>query len=282
MMRIFKSPRKIHQTLQTLQKNNKTIGFVPTMGALHDGHRSLIRKARQDHDIVVVSLYLNPSQFSAKEDLSVYPRPLTSDKTLLQMEKVDYLFLPDTKTMYPENFSTSVEVSSLSQVLCGKCRPNHFKGVATIVLKLLHIVDPDVLYLGAKDMQQAIILRKMVADLNSFVKIKLCSTIRDKNGLALSSRNVYLSSDEKQKAPVLFQSLKYVKSLIQNGERQTVRLKQKGRAMIHKSGGKVEYLEIVDATNLRSMRQVRGRVLIALAVRFHQARLIDNIMVVVK
>src|SRR5688572_13034297 len=199
-MHIIRSPQKLYQTIKRLKLKGKTIGFVPTMGALHEGHASLLRRARKDHDICVLSIFVNPKQFGPKEDFKKYPRPEKEDAALAKMEGVDIIFYPSAKDMYPPEFMTAVEVLGLSELLCGEFRPGHFRGVTTVVAKLLNIVNPDEMYLGQKDAQQAVIIKRMVADLNFATTISVCPTIRESDGLALSSRNKFLTSTQRSES----------------------------------------------------------------------------------
>ena len=277
-MPIIKTPLKLSDMLRQKRKQGGSIGFVPTMGALHEGHLSLIRAARRDNDIVVVSIFVNPTQFGPKEDLTKYPRPLNKDLALCRKERVDFVFCPKPGDIYPPDFSTYVEVKGLSEVLCGETRPGHFRGVTTIVAKLLNIIRPDILYLGAKDAQQAVIIKKMIADLNMPVRVKVIPIVRERYGLALSSRNLYLNKDERQDALVLFQALNLAKILIKDRASDTKKIINRMRQLIKdKKSAKVDYIEIVDSRSLQPLKKVSGNCLIALAVWFGKTRLIDNI-----
>jgi len=277
-MLVIKSPLRISNILALKRKQGRDVGFVPTMGALHEGHLSLIRAARKESDIVVVSIFVNPMQFGPKEDLKKYPRPLSSDLALCRREKVDFVFCPGPLDIYPRGFSTYVEVKDLSESLCGKSRPGHFRGVATIVAKLLHIIEPDILYLGAKDAQQTVIIKKMVLDLNMPVNVKVMPTVREKCGLALSSRNLYLNRDEKEDALVLSRALNLAKILIKHGARDTGRIISRMRQLIRKrKSAKIDYIEVVDPESLQPLKKISGNCLIALAVWFGKTRLIDNV-----
>jgi pantoate--beta-alanine ligase len=258
----------------------KTIGFVPTMGALHEGHLSLIRKAHKENDLVVVSIFVNPTQFAPHEDFKKYPRNLKHDAKLCQEEGADVIFAPDVRQIYPPNYRTYVTVEGLSEVLCGKFRPGHFKGVATVVTKLFNIVAPRVAYFGQKDAQQAIIIKKMAQDLNLPVKVKIMPTIRERDGLAMSSRNYYLNKDERKDAAILYQALRLAKNLIRQGKRDPRDIIHKMKRIIdQKKNSKIQYVSIVDLRNLNPVNKIRGKVLIALAVFIGKARLIDNILV---
>ena len=279
-MKVIRDPVKLNQLLKGLSCRGKSIGFVPTMGALHGGHLSLVQQARQDNDIVVVSIFVNPTQFGPKEDLNKYPRPLKNDLALCHKAKVDLVFLPDAGIMYPRGFSTSVNVEKLGDLFCGITRPGHFGGVATVVAKLLNIVAPSVLYLGQKDAQQSVIIKRMVADLNFPVKVKVMPTVRLESGLAMSSRNLYLSAHAAALASVLFGSLKKAKESIKSGSRDYPGIILRMKKMIREKGPiKVEYISIVDADSLAEVTRTSRRILVALAARINKIRLIDNIIV---
>ncbi len=267
-----------------LKAQKKRIGFVPTMGFLHEGHASLLKKCKKDNDVSVLSIFVNPTQFGPNEDFRRYPRNFKRDKLLAQKQNVDIIFYPSADEMYPEGFLTSVDVSRMTEGLCGKFRPGHFKGVATVVAKLLNIVQPDIFYLGQKDAQQAIVLTQMVSDLNIPVKVKILPTIRETDGLAMSSRNAYLSPENRVQAPKLYQSLLLARKLIQKGERNSRALISTLRTFILKSitNPKIDYVECVDAKTLAPLTKLNGNVLIALAVWIWKIRLIDNIVVRVK
>lgn len=282
-MQIIKSFKSLRSQIHRLKTNHKSIGFVPTMGALHEGHLSLLRKSRRENDITVLSIYVNPTQFDPKkEDFSSYPSNKKTDISLAKGENVDIIFLPTTKQMYPEGFSSSIQTDHLTDSLCGRSRPGHFKGVTTIVGKLINLVSPDVMYLGQKDAQQAIVLAQMVKDLNFNTRIKICPTVRETDGLALSSRNQYLSIRHRQQAPVLYQALRRAKHQIRSGDVNSRRIKQSIRKMIEQTDGRVDYIECVDVKNLKPVNPLKGKILIALAVKFNSARLIDNIVVNVR
>ncbi len=277
-MRLIKSPRKISEELNKCR--DKSIGFVPTMGALHKGHLSLVRQARKDNDFVVVSIFVNPAQFGPGEDFKKYPRPLKKDLALCRKEGVDYVFYPDPKDLYSRGHRTYVNVEGLSEVLCGKSRPGHFRGVVTIVAKLLNLIHPGKLYLGQKDAQQAVIIKRMVEDLNIPVTVRVMPIIREKDGLAMSSRNVYLNSRERKEAVVLSQALKLAGLLINNGARDTKRIMRRMRELIvRKKSARIDYIEIVDVVNLNPVKRIVNGCLIALAVRIGKTRLIDNLII---
>lgn len=279
-MRIIRSIPLMQKIVGGLKKRSKTIGFVPTMGALHEGHLSLIRRARKENDITVVSIFVNPIQFGPTEDFSRYPRPLKQDTALCSKQKVDLLFYPSANQMYKMGFKTYVEVKELSNVLCGVERKEHFRGVATVVCKLFNIVQPDSAYFGQKDAQQAIIIQRMVEDLNMPIRIKVMPIVRDRAGLALSSRNVYLAEQERQDALCLSETLKMAKDLIKSGERNCQIIIKKLRDFIEsKRTVRIEYVSIVDLENLKPVERIVDKCLIALAVRIGKTRLIDNVIV---
>ncbi|MCX5705532.1 MAG: pantoate--beta-alanine ligase [Candidatus Omnitrophica bacterium] len=258
----------------------RCIGFVPTMGALHEGHLSLIRQAGKDNDLVLVSIFVNPAQFGPKEDLRKYPRTFIRDARLCKNSGVDVIFYPGIAQMYPEGYRTYVSVEGLSDCLCGRSRPGHFKGVATVVAKLFNIVQPDTAYFGVKDAQQSVMIRKMVQDLNIPVKIRVMPTVREGSGLALSSRNDYLSLNEKKDALILSRSLSFAEYLIKSGLKDADRVISAMKQLIlKKRSAKIDYISIVDASTLRPLKKIAGECLIALAVRIGRTRLIDNVVV---
>jgi pantoate--beta-alanine ligase len=266
-----------------LKSQGKTIGFVPTMGFLHEGHLSLVRESRKRTDSTVVSIFVNPLQFGPKEDLKDYPRDMKRDSSLLEKERVDYVFYPDAKEMYPEGYKTYIEVHDLCDKLCGRSRPGHFRGVCTVVLKLFNILSPDISFFGQKDAQQAIILKRMVKDLNLGVKIEVLPILRDEDSLALSSRNIYLNPEERKAALVLNKSLKEAEMLIEKGEKKSAFIIQKIREIIEKEPlAKIDYIEIVDLDELAPLKQIEKEALIALAVFIGKTRLIDNAIVKTK
>lgn len=266
------------------RRAGRKIGLVPTMGALHEGHRSLIRRARAECDVVVVSIFVNPTQFGANEDLSAYPRPLSVDLAICEADGADVVFCPPVEEMYPPNGATTVSVARLTAGLCGTHRPGHFEGVTTVVAKLFNIVGPDVAYFGQKDAQQVVVLRKMARDLLWPLQIVTCPTVREPDGLALSSRNVYLSPAERQQALCLSTALKWARQQIEGegqskeqGQRDVPTIVQGMTDIICQAGPcEIDYIEIVDADELTPKQQIEGRCLIALAVRIGKTRLIDN------
>ncbi len=260
------------------KKEGKKVGFVPTMGYLHEGHLSLVRESKKRTDITVVSIFVNPAQFGPNEDFKKYPRDLEKDSAYLEKGGVDCLFYPDAAEIYPPGYRTYVEVRGLQDRLCGKSRPGHFQGVATVVLKLFDIVGPDHAFFGAKDAQQVLIIEKMAADLDLGVEVVTCPLVREPDGLALSSRNAYLSPEERKAALVLSISLRWAERAISAGERDSAKVIAGIRAVIEAEPlARVDYVEAVDPVDLDPVAEIRGDVLIALAVFFGSTRLIDNI-----
>lgn len=279
-MKIFNSPKLLQEEIIKLKKRGKIIGLVPTMGALHKGHLTLVRKARQQSDLVVASIFVNPLQFGLGEDFQKYPRNLAFDRALLNQEKVDYLFFPDAGEIYPPDFKTEVEVKKISELLCGRARPGHFKGVATVVLKLFNIIGPDLAFFGEKDYQQLLIIKQMVKDLNLPVKIVACPIVREKDGLAASSRNFYLSSDERKSASILYKALLKGKQLIKSGQSSGPAIVMAMKNLINTEPRvKIDYLAVVDPATLEEVRKITGSVRLMLAVVIGSTRLIDNLQV---
>jgi len=263
-----------------MRKEGKAIGFVPTMGYLHEGHASLIRTARKHTDIVIISIFVNPIQFSPNEDFDKYPRDFKRDEEIARLAGTDVIFYPSAKEMYPDTFATYVNVERLTDTLCGATRPGHFRGVTTVVAKLFGIVKPDIAYFGQKDAQQSVVIRKMVEDLNMGVEIKVLPTVREDDGLAMSSRNAYLSADERKDAAILFQSLKKAQDAIEAGEADAKKVvKMMEEMILSRQGHRIEYIRIVDTKSLADIKTIAGQALIALAVRIGTTRLIDNVMV---
>jgi pantoate--beta-alanine ligase len=282
-MRVVKTIKQLRQILNEARRKGQKIGFVPTMGYFHEGHLWLMRRAKKECDRCVVSIYVNPKQFAPQEDFSRYPRSIKRDVAEARKENVDILFIPSDNVVYPKCYLTYIDVEKISNTLCGKVRPGHFKGVATVVAKLLNMVQPDVMYLGQKDAQQAAVLSKMIADLNFPVCIRVVPTVREKDGLAASSRNVFLTPQERAQAPVLYRALKGAVTRIQAGERLACRITGIIRKMItQRSNGKVQYVACVDADTLEPLKILKGKVLIALGVFFGKTRLIDNVIVPIK
>jgi pantoate--beta-alanine ligase len=272
------SPSEIIAATSEAHRSGKRVGFVPTMGALHQGHLSLVRAARAQCDVVVASIFVNPKQFGPTEDFAKYPRTLESDSARLAQEKCDYLFCPSVDDMYPPGNTTAVVVQGLSDRLDGRSRPGHFQGVTTVVAKLFNIVQPDLAFFGQKDAAQAAIIRKMVRDLNFPVEIVVCPIVREPDGLAMSSRNAYLSPEERKRATVLNRSLQRVQALFDQGERDSARLIVAGKAVIAgEPGVRSDYFEVVNSDSLESVSDASGA-LVAVAAHIGSTRLIDNIL----
>ncbi len=279
-MKIIRDIAEMQKLCLSLKRKGRTIGFVPTMGSLHKGHISLIQRARRHNDFVVVSIFVNPIQFSPGEDFKKYPRDLVLDSAICRKERVDVIFYPESRKLYPQAFRTYVEVKGPSDVLCGKFRPGHFRGVATVVSKLFNIVQPDRSYFGQKDIQQLIIIKRMVEDLNMPIDIIAMPTVRDSDGLALSSRNIYLSPSQRQDALAVPNSLKIAQSLIKDGLRDARKIKNIISKLIRQRMTiKIDYIEIVDHLSLEPVRKVGNGSVLALAVRVGRTRLIDNLVV---
>ena len=255
------------------------VGLVPTMGYLHEGHMSLVRKARAENKSVVVSIYVNPTQFGPKEDLSKYPRDLDRDQAMLDKEGVNVVFFPADNEMYPAGFDTWVTVDNLTRPLEGDARPTHFRGVTTIVAKLFNIVRPANAYFGQKDAQQALVITKMATDLNMNLKVVVCPTVREQDGLAMSSRNVYLNPEQRKAAGVLYKSLFTAKDLFAIGEKNAAVIQAQMIALIQKEPlAKIDYVSISDTNTLTELKTIKQSALVSMAVRFGNTRLIDNII----
>ena len=279
-MQIIKIIPQLRKVLDIARRKGKSIGFVPTMGCFHEGHLQLMRRAKKEHDICVVSIYVNPKQFGPKEDLSQYPRDFKRDASMAQKENVDIIFFPSDNVIYSKGYLTYIDVETITQSLCGHFRLGHFLGVATVVAKLLNMVQPSAMYLGQKDAQQVAVLKVMARDLNFPVKICVEPTVRESDGLALSSRNVFLSPRDRQEAPVIHRALRQAKTAIQKGERNPGRIIAMIKAMIKfKTRGQVQYVACVHADTLESLKRIEGNILIAVAVLFGKTRLIDNISI---
>jgi pantoate--beta-alanine ligase len=272
-----KTAAQLRQELAAVRRAGKRIGLVPTMGALHDGHLSLVRASKAECGCTVVSIYVNPTQFGPKEDFSKYPRTLEADLELLGECGADFVFVPDNDEMYPPGCATAVEVGAVAEPLEGQCRPGHFRGVATVVLKLLNMVQPDVAYFGQKDFQQSAVIRRMVADLNVPTTIRVCSTVRESDGLAMSSRNRYLSPAARQRALVLWHSLQTAVRLVEEGRRDASEIVAEMRDVIETAeDAQIDYVALVDPDTLQPVERIAARTLAVLAVKIENTRLIDN------
>jgi pantoate--beta-alanine ligase len=282
-MKVIRKIKSMQKIADDLRKKGKKIAFVPTMGYLHEGHLSLVRIAKKWGDVVVVSIFVNPTQFGPSEDYNSYPRDEKRDLSLLKKEKVDFVFIPSVEEMYPENYQTYVEVVEMSKYLCGRSRPGHFRGVCTVVTKLFNIVKPHYAVFGEKDYQQLKIIERMTADLNMDVKIIPGPTVRERDGLAMSSRNVYLSEEERKSALSLSKALNEVKNMVEGGERDCEVLIRKAREIIEREPHtRIDYVEIVDPVRLEPIKRIEDKAVIALAVFVGKARLIDNMKLEVK
>lgn len=280
-MEIIRIPRIVQDTCRKHLMKGRTIGFVPTMGALHEGHLSLIKRAKMENDITVASIFVNPAQFGPTEDLEKYPRDIENDTIKLRRYEIDILLLPDSNLMYTNGFSTYINVDSLSEKLCGIFRPGHFKGVATVVAKLLNIVSPTRAYFGQKDFQQTVIIRRTVKDLNFGVEIVVCPTIREHDGLAMSSRNSYLDEEQRKEAPVLYRCLNKASDAIKSGIIDTEQIKELMTKVLSDGAliTQIDYASVYHPETLEEIKEIKGEVLIAVAVRIGNTRLIDNILV---
>jgi len=274
---------QVVKTIAELRKIRRcltgSVGFVPTMGYLHEGHLALVKHARAENAIVVVSIFVNPTQFGPSEDLGTYPRDLDRDLKLLEKEKADIVFVPSDVEMYPPEFSTWVDVEKVTERLEGASRPGHFRGVATVVAKLFNIVQPTKAYFGQKDAQQAIVIKRMVVDLDTDIEIVVVPTVRESDGLAMSSRNTYLSPEERQAATVLFRALSLARQLWQGGEEDADKIRYEMKSLIAKEPlAQIDYVSIADANTLKELEEIDCPALASLAVRIGRTRLIDNIL----
>ena len=281
-MEVITKINRMKAVIRKERSQGRRVGFVPTMGALHEGHLSLVRRAARVCNIVVVSIFVNPTQFGPKEDFDKYPRHLAHDVDLLTKYDVDYVFAPTLDDVYPRDFETYVEVEGLSSKLCGASRPGHFRGVATVVAKLFAVVDPHAAFFGQKDAQQVIVLRKMVRDLGFAVTIHVCPIVREADGLAMSSRNVYLTPAERAAAPLLHRCLCRAASMAMEGERSAAAiLAEMKRLIAAEPLARLDYVEIVDTVFLEPREALKGEMLVAIAVYFGTTRLIDNLLLCV-
>jgi pantoate--beta-alanine ligase len=278
-MKLVRSVHELRAELRPARRAERSIGLVPTMGSLHEGHLSLVRRAREECDVVVASLFVNPAQFGPGEDFAAYPRDEARDAELAAAEGVDVLFAPPREEIYPEGFATTVTVEGLTEVLEGDRAgrgPSHFAGVATVVAKLLNMVQPDVAYFGQKDAQQALVIQRMVRDLDIPVRVAVCPTVRDPDGLALSSRNAYLDAEERVRAAALSRALRAAEAQVSAGVLDAEPVLEAARAELRDAGVEPEYLELRSARDLSPVERVNGSTLLAVAARVGRARLIDN------
>jgi pantoate--beta-alanine ligase len=280
-MEIIRIPRIMQDTCKKYLMKGRSIGLVPTMGALHEGHISLVKRAQMENDISVVSIFVNPTQFGPSEDLDRYPRDVETDIKKLRAQEADILFLPDNALMYPKGFATHIRVDGISDKLCGAFRPGHFTGVSTVVAKLLNITDPTRAYFGQKDFQQAVVIKRMAKDLDLDSEIVVCPTIREHDGLAMSSRNLYLDDKQREAAKVIYRCLNAASEALTSGTSSPAETKELMRKMLVGESliTRIEYASVYDAETLDETDELRKEVLIAVAVRLGEVRLIDNVLV---
>jgi pantoate--beta-alanine ligase len=281
-MRIIREPAEMQAVANRLRQQGRTIGFVPTMGYLHEGHASLLRAARRDSDAVVLSIFVNPTQFGPNEDLDQYPRDMERDERIAREEETDYIFYPEPKTMYPPGYQTYVTVEKLTASHCGVSRPVHFRGVTTVCTKLFNLVLPHRAYFGQKDYQQAAAIRRLVHDLNMNLEIVVMPTAREADGLAMSSRNAYLQPDERSQAICLYESLQLAKEMVSRGQRETAPIIAAIRKHIEaRPAARIDYVSIADANTLEELTAIERKAVVLLAVFLGKTRLIDNELIVV-
>jgi len=276
-MRIITDIKEMQQTSLSVRMSGRTIGLVPTMGYFHKGHISLMEGSIADNDFTVVSLFVNPTQFGENEDFATYPRDLERDSMMAREVGVDVLFVPEAAAMYPKDFSTFVEVHGLTDVMCGASRPGHFRGVTTVVSKLFNIINPHRAYFGQKDAQQALVIRRMAEDLNFPLEVKVMPIVREADGLAMSSRNTYLSKEERLAALIIPKSLAEAKALLEQGERSGAKVAQRIKETLSTEPlARIDYIAVKDSATLKDAETIRGSVLVAVAVWIGKTRLIDN------
>ncbi|MFP7733651.1 pantoate--beta-alanine ligase [Priestia aryabhattai] len=279
-MKVITTIKDMQQEMKKEKQLGRSIGFVPTMGYLHEGHATLLQAARTENEVVALSIFVNPTQFGPNEDFDTYPRDFERDERVAKEANVDYLFYPSVEEMYKSSRSVAITVTDRVDVLCGQKRPGHFDGVATVLTKLFHIVTPDRAYFGKKDAQQVAVVDGLIEDFNFPVELRAVDTVREADGLAKSSRNVYLTDKERKEAPVLFESLQSALQLLESGEKHVEIIKQTIRKEIEQhTSGKVDYIDVYTYPELKTIKQAAGKIIIALAVQFSKARLIDNVIV---
>ncbi|SNZ10329.1 pantothenate synthetase [Terribacillus aidingensis] len=278
-MKIITNLKDLQEERRTLAQSEKSVGYVATMGYLHEGHQALMKRSKAENDITVLSIFVNPLQFGAGEDFETYPRDIVRDQQIAAQEGVDIVFMPDASAMYPGVSTIKLHVTDRADVLCGKSRPGHFDGVVTVLAKLFHLIQPDRAYFGLKDAQQVAVVQAMVQDLNFPLEIVPVATVREADGLAKSSRNVYLSEHERQEAPVIQQALQQAKQMIADGENEAENvITHVKEFIISKTSGRIDYVEILSYPALKPVKDVSERIIIAAAVFFEKARLIDNLV----
>lgn len=279
-MKIVTTIEEIKKEIDLKKKEGKTIGFVPTMGYLHEGHLSLVERAKQENDVTVMSVFVNPLQFGPNEDYQTYPRDIKRDEELAKQKGVDLFFAPAKEEMYPEEPAVTVKVTKRVDVLCGKSRPGHFDGVATVLTKLFHIITPDRVYFGLKDAQQVAVVTALIKDLNFPIEIVPVETVREEDGLAKSSRNVRLDEQERKEAVHLYQSLLMAKEMIENKVHDQEAVIEKMKAYLtEKTSGVIDYIDILTYPDLKQLNVFTGKIIVAIAVKFKHVRLIDNIII---
>ncbi|MCE5195185.1 MAG: pantoate--beta-alanine ligase [Nitrospiraceae bacterium] len=283
-MELIRIPRVMQDTTKVHLLHGRTIGFVPTMGALHEGHMSLVRMSKAENDITVVSIFVNPKQFGPKEDFSKYPRDADGDIAKLKAEGIDVLYMPDDSLVYPENFSTFIDMNGLSEKLCGAYRPGHFKGVCTVVAKLFNVVKPTRAYFGQKDFQQCVVIKKMVKDLDMAVEVVVSPIFREEDGLAMSSRNRYLNKEERNAAAVIYECLSKTADMIRSGiiDKKKIKKMMKDRLSNESFVAEIQYASVYDPQTLDELERVEKQALLAVALKIGETRLIDNMLVDVK
>ncbi|NHM29151.1 pantoate--beta-alanine ligase [Neobacillus terrae] len=282
-MRVITTVQEMQEIIQQVKAEKKSVGFVPTMGFLHEGHLTLLRNARKENDIVAMSIFVNPLQFGPNEDFATYPRDFERDRSLAEKENIDFLFYPSVAEMYPSEASISVIVKDRTDVLCGKSRPGHFDGVATVLTKLFNIMMPTRAYFGKKDAQQVAVIDSLIKDFNFPIKLIPVDIVREENGLAKSSRNVNLEPYEREQAAALYRSLQKARSAIEEGERDIPELKKIiETTILNESQGNIDYIEIYSYPELKPIDKASGSIIMAIAVKFSKVRLIDNIIMSVK
>lgn len=278
-MKLISDIGQMRSYVRKIKHEAKTIGFVPTMGYLHEGHLSLMREASKNEDVVIISIFVNPTQFRPGEDYGQYPRDMERDKTLAEHAGVDVIFAPGAEQMYPKGYRSYVDVEEITEPLCGRFRPGHFRGVTSVCCKLFNIVQPDAAYFGQKDLQQAVLIKRMVEDLNMNLEVKVLPIVREPDGLAMSSRNTYLNPKERKDALCLYQSLTEAKQMIEGGQRNPRKIIQRMRDIIEPKASNVDYISAVDMEELKDAGKLNGEVLIAIAAWVGETRLIDNMIV---
>ncbi len=279
-MKIIKSPKEMQKIAISLIKSNKSLGFVPTMGAIHNGHLSLIKESLKENNISTVSIFVNPSQFSANEDFNKYPKPIDSDINKLKTLNIDYLFMPNAEDIYKEDHLSYVSIENLSNKLCGISRPSHFRGVLTICTKLFNIIMPTIAYFGQKDYQQSLIIKQLIKDLNIPIKLKILPTIREKDGLAISSRNTYLNTKERKQASAVYKSLKLAENIIKHNQKKSDIIKNSIINYLNNKNIAIDYVSICDPNSLNELAIINlNTILIAIAVYISNIRLIDNMLI---